>query len=109
MKYVIWERFSPDARRAVVAAKYVKGTDGGFARTAQDCCPLGVALAADGLPQDDVARCVMPVGWDYPGASSVARAFGDRALVAEAARWINDWDGGKIRPGQLAALLEVTP
>lgn len=105
MKYPIWEKLSPQARRAAASAKYVQGTGGGFARTAEGCCPLGVAFQHDGVPM--TYSWGPERRWDYPGALEVARALHDDGLRDPAARFINDWDGGKIRPRELAALLEV--
>lgn len=99
MKYPIWRHFSPEARRAAATAVYYPTVAAGFARTAQGCCPLAVALAVDG---HDGHRLT-------PGGRLVARLLRDAALVAPASRFVNDWDGGKIRRADLPRLLEVTP
>lgn len=102
MRYRVWESFTDEARRAAATARYPNGISTGFARTVEGCCPLGVALRTDGTGH--------PKGgaWHSPGSLLVALALGDASLNDSAAAFITDWDGGKIRQRDLAALLEVT-
>jgi len=108
VKYPIWEKLSPEARRAAATAKYVHGTGGGFGRTVNGCCPLGVALRHDGIPIP--TRWAWMRDWATPGSVAVATALGKApGDLDQACRFIQDWDGGKIRPTDLATLLEVGP
>lgn len=105
MRYAIWRRFSPEARRAAATASYAPCETGvPIPRSPAGRCPLGEALAASGHPalpgpsSYDVVRYGL-------GVRSYERSF--RARQREAQRFIRDWDTGKIDPADLPALLEV--
>jgi hypothetical protein len=107
MRYRIWRHIPEDARRAAATAEYAMllpglGPDAPVVRrTVEGRCPLGVALAAMGLPPVGCTRA-----WSDPDAPIVAEALGlpnDRAAAA----FINAWDLGRIGPSDLRSLLEV--
>jgi hypothetical protein len=106
VKYGIWLAFSPDARRVAATATYRRIGRGTRRRTTPEgCCPLGLAMRADGH------------GWPTcPAAGTVATSLTpnidathdeyQRTYLAAAA-WMAEWDTGRIDPPELAALLEV--
>jgi hypothetical protein len=47
VKYRVFEKFSPEARRAAATATYDARDNEDHRRTADGCCPLGVALNHD--------------------------------------------------------------
>lgn len=107
MKYPIWERFSPEARRAAATAEY-RATGllpNRCRRTTRGplACPLGVALNDMGIGA--------PWGgqWGSPSSDEMAhvRRVAYRGIKADARQFIDDWDSGKIDPADLPALLEI--
>lgn len=112
MKYRIWKRFSPEARRAAATASYLTG----HRVTVEGCCPLGVALRAERAQHP----WTLTFDWTALSGDEVADALVDpdcegdwdeqRQAVTDAADdFAGDWDAGRIDPADLKNLLEVTP
>ena len=114
MRYRIWERFSPEARRAAATAAYEVQTGVRGRCTVEGSCPLGIAMTADRIPSP-----TGEVWWSSPEAFDIADAFTEddiepgwehrRADIrSEALAFYRDWDEGRIGPTDLLAVLEVT-
>lgn len=109
MRYSIWSKFTPEARRAAATADYRAGARRGrMPLTSDGSCPLGLALRVDagGWSTRPGPGTVATALWQLAGRPLSLVLYADAILEARAFQ--RDWDAGRISPAALPDLLGVT-